>query len=291
MSESIKVHQLFEYGTNEPFCVNNIGKNINIENNTLLDHWHSEIEIVYTFKGHAKHYVDGVCYEAVPGSILIINSESIHNIVPDEDAYEEARVVAVVLIVSYKFMEHILPNIGQLRFVNGKNINMNEITSIMTQISKYADKNKENYDYLLIKGLVYQLFYWLSKDGLEERNFVLSISNQKNIERLRGVIQYVHEHYKEPITQQLVAKKFYFSKEYFSRFFKKKTGMTFKEYLTKYRIHKAKEELLKTDKTILEVGMDNGFSDSRAFINAFKSFYQITPLQYRLEFEKQKIVQ
>lgn len=286
MSESTTIHQLFEYNNNAPFCVQNIGKNIKVNNNTLFDHWHSEIEIVYTFKGHAKHYVDGVCHEAAPDTILIINSESVHNIVPDNSAYEEARVVAIVLIVSYEFLQNILPDMDKLCFVNNTNLNMKEIKKIMIEISKFADMEQTKYDYLFIKGLVYKLFYWLSKDGLKQRDIILPINYQKNVERLKEIIKYIHNNYQEQMSQQLVAKKFYFTKEYFSRFFKKKTGITFKEYLARYRIYKATEELLHTDKTILEIAMNNGFSDARAFINSFKYFHEITPLQYRLKHKK-----
>lgn len=92
---------------------------------------------------------------------------------------------------------------------------------------------------------------------------------------------YVNQHYTEPIKQQAVAKKFYFTTEYFSRFFRKNTGMTFKEYLMRVRVKKAKEEVLHTDKSMLEIAMDTGFTDSRSLIHAFREVYDITPYQFR----------
>ena len=92
---------------------------------------------------------------------------------------------------------------------------------------------------------------------------------------------YVNAHYTEPIQQQIVAEKFYFTREYFSRFFRKNTGMTFKEYLMKVRVRAAKEEILETEKSMLEIAMDTGFTDSRSLIHAFKKVYDITPYQFR----------
>lgn len=43
----------------------------------------------------------------------------------------------------------------------------------------------------------------------------------------------------------------------------------------------ARNELLKTERTVLDIALDNGFSDARGFINAFKRQYGTTPLQYR----------
>jgi AraC-like DNA-binding protein len=88
----------------------------------------------------------------------------------------------------------------------------------------------------------------------------------------------------EHITQAEVADKFYFSSVYFSKYFKRCTGMTFIDYLTKYRIRQAKTELLTTDKSILDIALDNGFSDERRLILAFKKYLNDTPLQYKKKY-------
>ena len=57
--------------------------------------------------------------------------------------------------------------------------------------------------------------------------------------------------------------------------------MTFMKYVTNYRVQKAQKDLLGTGKSILEIALDNGFSDDRGLINAFKEIYHTTPFQYR----------
>ena len=153
----------------------------------------------------------------------------------------------------------------------------------MKEFSYYAGKEKEHepYENLRLMSMLYELMYLLCRDDLVVRETVFPINNQKNLERLRGIMQYVEVHYTEEITQYEVAKRFYFTKEYFSRFFKKNTGMTFKEYVMHYRLKQAYDPIVYTERSILDIALDCGFADARGLINAFKRVYGDTPYQYR----------
>jgi AraC-like DNA-binding protein len=62
--------------------------------------------------------------------------------------------------------------------------------------------------------------------------------------------------------------------------------MTFKEYLSDYRVNAARYDLVYTEKSILEIAIKHGFSDARGYIKAFKKMYNFTPLQYRKSLKK-----
>jgi AraC-like DNA-binding protein len=57
--------------------------------------------------------------------------------------------------------------------------------------------------------------------------------------------------------------------------------MTYREYLSRYRVEQARVELLATEKSVTEIALDNGFSDDRRFILNFKKYFDMTPLRYR----------
>ena len=160
---------------------------------------------------------------------------------------------------------------------------MEKIEQLMKEFSYYAGKEKEHepYENLRLMSMLYELMYLLCRNDLVVRETVFPINNQKNLERLRGIMQYVEVHYTEEITQYEVAKRFYFTKEYFSRFFKKNTGMTFKEYVMHYRLKQAYDPIVYTERSILDIALDCGFADARGLINAFKRVYGDTPYQYR----------
>lgn len=280
-------YEVIEYVNNMPFRIKNITKEDVLDGlgNTknVLEHWHDDIEIVYTISGNAKHYIDGQVYVAEPNSLFITNSQSIHKVLSDVDVCDKNDKIAIVLNINNDFVKTLIPNMYSMYFLAYPSINIKSVGRIMHKLSKYIEGKYmlESYEELYLTGLVYELMYFLCKDGLRLKEEVLPIKYQKNLQRLRGIMEYVTEHYRESIKQKEIAEKFYFTKEYFSRFFKKNTGMTFKSYLTRYRVNAARQELIDTNKTILEISLNNGFSDIRGLINAFKNIYRVTPLHYR----------
>lgn len=124
------------------------------------------------------------------------------------------------------FVKKLVPNLEQMYFLPEADSDMEKIEQLMKEFSYYAGKEKEHetYENLRLMSMLYELMYLLCRDDLVVRETVFPINNQKNLERLRGIMQYVEVHYTEEITQYEVAERFYFTKEYFSRFFKKNTG-------------------------------------------------------------------
>ncbi len=97
----------------------------------------------------------------------------------------------------------------------------------------------------------------------------------------RKAMAYVHEHYGEPIGREDFARYVGVSEGYLSRSFNQETGLSLIHYLTRYRIQQAKQLLATTDKTITEVAMEVGFSDSNYFSRVFRQEVGLSPLAYR----------
>ncbi|WP_035791516.1 response regulator transcription factor [Butyrivibrio sp. AE3006] len=64
---------------------------------------------------------------------------------------------------------------------------------------------------------------------------------------------------------------------YLRRMFKAEMNMTLQEYMTQYRMHKAKKLILETDEKLAEIAEDVGYSDVSYFSNCFKKFYGVSP--------------
>lgn len=279
MSEPLAKHQIFEYKNNDSILITNIRAN-RYTRRSLLSHWHDEMEITYIINCDNKHYIDGQCIQAEPGRLIVTNPESIHNIVEGQELPDNTHI-AVMLLLSKNFLEKELPDFKTIYFTNSKEKCRIEIKRIMLELSEYADREIKGFTYFYVKGLILQLLYFMSEEGITSRECLFDVNYLKDIERLKGVFNYVETHYMMTIHQAEVAEKFYFTKEYFARYFKKCTGMTFMKYVTNYRVQKAQKDLLGTGKSILEIALDNGFSDDRGLINAFKEIYHTTPFQYR----------
>ncbi|MBE5842720.1 MAG: helix-turn-helix domain-containing protein [Butyrivibrio sp.] len=289
MSEKIVNYEQFEYSAEVPFQILNIYHSENNEDveGKLQHHWHSELEITYIQEGNkTKHIVDGHQIADTCGKAVVVNSDSIHNILADYTDVGIGDVAATVLIISRSFLKETIPGYEEMYFIPDSDKGNEEIGKIMEKLSQYGtdidgNPRMKDYDYLFVKGLVYELLHCLMKYRLSWRKDELPINRAKNIERIKGAISYIENHFNEQLSQEVIANKFYFSSGYFSRCFHNALNMTFVEFVSKYRVHQARILLISTDMSVLDIALECGFSDSRRFIMSFKKEYGITPLQYR----------
>ncbi len=98
---------------------------------------------------------------------------------------------------------------------------------------------------------------------------------------LRKAIDYIQEHYSEPVTLNEVAENIYVSTFYISRMFKKELGKSFVDYLNDVRVEKAKELLKDIKYKTYEVAEIVGISDPHYFSKLFKKYSGMTPSEYR----------
>lgn len=95
------------------------------------------------------------------------------------------------------------------------------------------------------------------------------------------ILDYIHQHYMEPISLSDVANHFHFNTTYLSTFFSTHNAEGFSEYLNRVRIEKAAELLASTDMAIAEISVQVGYSDHSYFTKVFKKLTGKSPSHYR----------
>lgn len=93
--------------------------------------------------------------------------------------------------------------------------------------------------------------------------------------------QYISEHHAEDLSLSAVAQAAHMSTFYFCKQFKKATGLSFTEYLSRVRVEKAKEQLLKPHVRVSEVAYEVGFQSLTHFNRVFKKLNGESPTDYR----------
>lgn len=98
------------------------------------------------------------------------------------------------------------------------------------------------------------------------------------------IVNIVKNNFQEKISLYRIAEELSMNYNYVSGLFAKKAGMTFQEYLIRFRLEKAKELLTSGDCKMDEVSEKSGFYDSKHFCKAFKKRFDMTPREYREKF-------
>ena len=104
-------------------------------------------------------------------------------------------------------------------------------------------------------------------------------SAEKNVEKVKV---YIETHFKEELTRESLASEVFMNPDYLSKLFKKNTGSSLMDYVTKVRIERAKELLERTVLPISEIAIETGYSNTAYFTKMFKKYTNgITPREYR----------
>jgi AraC-like DNA-binding protein len=93
---------------------------------------------------------------------------------------------------------------------------------------------------------------------------------------------FILTHADEPLSLGTVAEHVHLSPNYFSKFFKKVTGVRFSEYLARVRVEKAKDLISNQQLSINAVASQAGFGSLSQFNRAFHRFTGYSPKEYRL---------
>lgn len=135
---------------------------------------------------------------------------------------------------------------------------------------------------LHIKGMFYQFVHEVFRQ-LQEQGIRMTVADP-----VEQVIRYIHEHYRESVTLEVLAQFFNYSAPYLSKQFRRKTGFSIIDYLIKARVDKAMDLLVKTNMSIQEAAESVGYTDVSYFARVFRKHAGMSPKQFREDTAKRQ---
>lgn len=128
---------------------------------------------------------------------------------------------------------------------------------------------------------VNEIIEWLKVFFQDVCRVVDQKNTQKNIRVVEKVIEYVKKNYFNDFSLNDLSKELFFTPNYLSFIFSQNVGENFIEYLTKYRIERAKELLTDGKYKVYEVGEMVGYRNIDYFRRIFKEYVGVSPSEFK----------
>lgn len=237
-------------------------------------HWHNSLEILFVLSGTVNITVDDKAITLTPDDVILINSNSLHELYSDSC---ELAAFQIKLSNMVYFKEYVDNYYNCCSVDNTHNEKYDFLRFLLARLIK---ENADIENKLTTLSLTAQLINELNAHFLGQRS-ASAVTSQKHLLRLRHIIDYISNHFREGITLNQLAEEENLSTAYLSRFFAQYFGMNYTAYYNDIRLDHAVNELLTSDDTITTIALNNGFTDPRSFVTLFKEKYKELPSQYR----------
>ncbi len=271
------------HGTIEFPCAIYYDEKENSPSSTIPWHWHEEFEIIYIKEGKSKILVLGKEYSFNKGNVVIINTNTLHSIMLDSAFIIESFVFSPFLItgdresIFYKKYIHTL--MSSTSFSLWKSNNAEDIAHFEKAFLAQQEKScayeftvRENLSFLLVSAY---------KD-LKDELCMNKISKNRDAIRMESMLRFIHENFSMNITLSEISKNASLGSREALRCFQRTIHDTPIQYLSKYRLMKSADMLVKhPNKSITEIALACGFDSFSYFSKQFKRYYHITPTEYR----------
>ena len=136
---------------------------------------------------------------------------------------------------------------------------------------------------VISSGNILKLFGKLIQFNSLKQPLTEKISASRRVKAFREILTFVNNNYRTNLSVQRVCEEMYVSEYQLNSLFKEFTGLTFVNYVNRYRISEACEILLHEDISITDAAHRVGIEDIAYFSRLFVKWKGVSPRDYRKE--------
>ena len=159
------------------------------------------------------------------------------------------------------------------------------LVDTLCQLSLYPSEKNNRLKDLKQMALLYELMYSMCEEfpKIEPQH-----SQSMNQPHIQNALQYIDEHYMEPISITDISEHINVSRSYLYKLFIKHLGQSPQNYLIHLRLYYGSLLLKDSTLSITEIAQSVGYSDPLLFSKIFSKHFSIAPSHYRKEHKKQQ---
>ncbi|MCI5648723.1 MAG: AraC family transcriptional regulator [Fusicatenibacter sp.] len=254
-------------------------------------HWHYYVELLYILEGTPTLSIDDTTCLCAAGSAVLFPPKCVHSIGFSNSSgrirYHVVKFDPDVLPVCKtdalnlrSCLHSIDTSVCPCFFTPQQSASM-ELLPVFEEIMRECDKKAYGYTMILtadLRKIVVTFVRFWQKGGHSLSQLGIHPSYELSFDLIS---EYIDTHYFEDLTASKLASMCNMSHSTFSMNFRRRYGMTCKEYITATRINVAENMLLFSSHDIAFIAQEVGYSDCSYFIRCYKQRKGITPMQAR----------
>jgi xylan 1,4-beta-xylosidase len=267
-------YELIKYNENLPFKI----FILDAENQEY--HLHKEIELIFVLKGTVVYEVKSKRYKLTERDLFLVNSFDMHSVIS-----EEGENILLALQLDSLYFNQYCPGFSDFYYetnialADNNSILHKKISSCLASLVLALVKLDTGYKLEAVNSAT-EIALALVKNCRTEQRQQNDTEAYKQ-RRISELLKYIEENYALEIGLDTLSKEMLISPKYISKFFKDNLGIGFVDYINKLRITKSLNDLSSSKKSIMDIAVEHGFNDHRAYSRVFKKVFGATPTEYR----------
>lgn len=243
-------------------------------NENYFLHCHDEYEIYMFFEGDSQYVIEDKTYPLSPGDVIIIRKREMHRVWHNSPK----KYSRLTVTVAPEFFTHNNCESYEKAFLTEKTEIGNKINadlvrssglfSAILRFKSYTD-NFTSFDSPIAKSILIEILYLIGEISRFE------MPDERNA-TIKKVLNYINNNFTEDITLDALCERFFISKYYLCRSFKKHTGLTVQTYVREKRLSYF-EELRREGRLLTECASMAGFNDYSVFYRAYVQKHKRSP--------------
>ena len=248
-------------------------------------HVHKAVELLYVKNGSYTVLLDGMEHEIEKGDLVLFCSNAIHHVFTKNLPENEYYVIKISPAFFLQFSTQEEGTEYVMRFAINRKENKNiwkreelDGTPLFSALqSLIAEHEGQKYaSQVAIKLKIMELLVEILRN---DSSTDTTVQHNPTAALIYNTMIYVRSHYADDMDERELARSLGMSYSYFSRSFRRVTGMTFKQYLNRTRVNQAEKLLCRGSASVSEVATKCGYNSISYFINVYKSITGKTPYQ------------
>ena len=252
---------------------------------TSEPHTHSGLQCIFLLRGSVTIDLDGEKIKMSADDLIVINPHQSHMTLAEENN------VTLVLEVQPDYLKHQSEGFaqGMIRcHCIGHSDRSSHFFGLKRSLTRmlYAAIKKESGHQFAFKTELFHFIHILFANFSDKDANVETTENQnaqRRAKNINHILIFLDENFHHPLKLEDVAKREHMSPQNFSKYFKRKTGTGFTQYMNALRLKKSLPSLVETEDSITKIALNYGFANAKSFTVAFKKAFNDTPGNFRKE--------